>query len=81
MKELRFHESCELCETYSTEEYDRTNYDIPSYKIQSNIYNGREWIRKFMKIQQELESFRKIEMKTAYENCLTNLENTKVQNV
>ena len=34
-----------------------------------------------MKIQQELESFRKIEMKTAYENCLINLENTRVQNV
>lgn len=81
MKEIHFCDNTQLYETYSAEEYDRTNYDIPSYKIQSNIYNGREWIRKFLKLQEELEFFRKTEMKTAYENCLTNLENTRVQNV
>jgi hypothetical protein len=78
MKALRFCEDNKLYETYSSEDYDRKNYDIPSYQIQSNVSNGREWLRKFIKIQQDLDFFRKTEMKMAYENCLTNLENIKM---
>lgn len=73
-KEVTFCDTCELCETYSLQDYDRKNDDMPSWLIQANAWRGGEWMRKYVKIQEELRFFKRAEIRTAYENSLENLK-------
>jgi hypothetical protein len=74
IKKVIFCDTCELCETYSLEDYDRRNDDMPSWMIQANAWRGGEWMRKYVKIQEELTFFIRAEIKTAYENSLENVK-------
>jgi hypothetical protein len=74
IKEVTFCDTYELCETYSLEDYDRRNDDMPSWIIQANAWRGGECMRKYKKIQEELRFFKRVEIKTAYENSLENLK-------
>jgi len=74
IKEVTFCETCELCETYSIEDYDRRNVDMPSWVIQSNAWRGGEWWKQYKKIQEELRFFKRVEITIAYENSLENLK-------
>lgn len=76
IKEVTFCDTCELYETYSVEDYDRRNADMPSWTIQANAWRGGEWCKKYKKILEELRFFKRAEIKIAYENSLENLKNT-----
>jgi hypothetical protein len=70
---VKFAEYVVLYETYSKDEYDRSNRDIPSFKIQSNATSiGGMWTKQFNKIKNELEKIRLYEMYQAYSNSLMN---------
>lgn len=74
IKQVTFCETYELYETYSVEDYDRRNVDMPSWVIQANAWRGGEWCKKYKKILEELRIFKRVEITTAYENSLENLK-------
>lgn len=70
---VKFADYVILYETYSKDEYDRSNRDIESFKIQSNAINfGGIWMKQLNKIKSELEKIRLYEMYQAYSNSLVN---------
>lgn len=76
-KTVTFSENVTLYETYSKEEYDRKNTNMPSLEIKVNAkLFGGGWLRQLKNIQISLDYLKYTEMNLAYNNTQ---ENIKIQ--
>ena len=74
-KSISFSDNFTLHETYSKEEYDRSNLDIPSLLIRINARDfGGQWCIELQNIEFELNFIKRTEMKTTYINTMENIK-------
>lgn len=74
-KSIRFSDFAILYETYSKEEYDRKNKDLPSLLVEINARNfGGHWNEKLRFIESELNYMKQKEMQATYINTIENIK-------
>lgn len=79
---VKFSDEITLYETYSKEEYDRKNADMPSLEIQvnANLFGGF-WTRRLKNIEFDLNYLKRTELYTAYTNTIKNIKLVQNKNI
>lgn len=68
MKRVNFTDYDIICSTYSPDEYDRSNDDMPTFLLKLNARDfGGEFIKELDAIYNELFRYKNTEMKEAFE--------------